>query len=296
MNEWQKYFQGELYHKTCAQWPIHSSILASYTEEANVLVREGEIAAALMGYQAYLSRVTDGDINASREISATVAGLLIEFGSDQAQAGDITGAVAKFEQAGALDPGLDIEAATFEARQTAAATLIEQATKLARNGDVAGATAKLEAAAEAAQEPNSASLPFAICRLQTIDELGDAVANSCAILDAQAPTVRPGSPMTGRVSSPLGDPWKLEIAGASQVTVTLAAAGSSLDPYLVLYDDGFQIIKENDDSENSLNSAIPDIGLTAAGTYWIAANRCCPGYDLGSVGSYVLEVNVKEVE
>ena len=128
--------------------------------------------------------------------------------------------------------------------------MVEQAINLAQSGETADVVPKIQEVQRRAQELNLVAVHFAICRLQTAASLAEAVADSCTALVAQAPTVEPGAPVTGAISSALSDPWKLEIAAGSRVTITLSAADNSdLDPYLILYDSKFQLIEEHDDIE-----------------------------------------------
>jgi len=206
--------------------------------------------------------------------------------------------VAAYQQALDLDPSLEIEPEPA-AKQIAALALIEQAKNLAQNGETAAAIAPVAEAQTMAQALNSVALHFSICRLQTFKELTEVVAASCQALAAQAPTIKPGSPVSGSIDGPAGDLWKLEIAAGSLVTMTLSATdNSSLDPYLILYAAKFQIIGEHDDIEAGViqDSALNAVALTEPGLYWVLASRCCPDNDQESAGAYELEVTVKQEE
>lgn len=110
--------------------------------------------------------------------------------------------------------------------------------------------------------------------------------------------ITPGTAVTGTITSADGDLWQLELAAASQVTITLAADESDLDTYLALYDSQYQPVAEHDDIELGVlqDSVLNGILLTEPGRYWIEARRCCPEDDQGSTGVYRLLVTVVSVE
>jgi WD40 repeat protein len=69
----------------------------------------------------------------------------IESGRDLAREGNIEGAIARFEEALALDPDLDIDPQAIVA-ELGAPALVEQGETLAREGDIEGAIARFEEA------------------------------------------------------------------------------------------------------------------------------------------------------
>jgi hypothetical protein len=180
-----------------------------------------------------------------------------------------------------------------------APALIEQVRSLVSAGQTDRALDRLNEVQTLADDLNLLPLRFSICTQQNLAEGAGPRAALCSDLIYIAPTVVPSHPVTGSISSQFADPWKLEIAASSHVTITLTAREiSGLDPYLTLYDAGFNVITETDDIEYGviLDSALHEVALADPGTYWITAGRCCPGNEDSSVGTYALEVSIKEDE
>ncbi len=223
---------------------------------------------------------------------------IVDEGQRLAREGKIKEAIAEFEAALLLDPSLPLSPSQ-EAVQLGAPVLIEQVRSLVSAGQIDKALDHLNEVQALADDLDLLSLRFSICTLQNIAEVAEPISALCSDLISIAPTVVPNHPVTGSISSQFADPWKLEIAASSSVTITLTAREiNGLDPYLTLYDAGFNVITETDDIESGaiLDSALYGVALADPGIYWITAGRCCPNDDQGRVGQYALEVSIKEDE
>jgi len=304
-DEWARYFPDQPYRTVCpalAQNQLVPRLQAqALLHDGDQLAVSGQVTAALTIYQqatALDPALAVGTVQAANQRAVFA---LLEAGKVAVQAGELETATKRFTQAQALDPALNIEPAD-EAEQLAAqalVVLVDQATSLAQNGETAAAIAKVEAAQPIAQTLNLTAFYLRICRLQTFPQLAPVTAVSCRALAAQTPTIQPGSPVSDTVDNPDGDWWQLKIAASSLVTITLSALDdSSLDPYLILYDNKFDIVAEHDDIEAGViqDSALNAVALAQPGLYWVVAGRCCPGNDQESAGAYTLEVTVKQAE
>ena len=296
---------GELNAYLTLVGPTGATLATDDDSGGNLNARIGDLVLYETGVYTIVARgVGDNpgtytlSLNREERSTQELASLLVEHGRELVGQGNVEAALAALAKALILDPSLDTNQVNAT-KAIAADVLVTQANDLAHSGQTANAIALVEDAQAIAGEIGSDVHRFAICRLRTYSELAAAVAPSCADLGADVPRVEPGSPVSGTVRSALSDPWKLEIASNSRVTVTLSASdGSDLDPYLMLFNEDLELVAEHDDIESGVmkDSVLYDVPLAGPGVYWIATGRCCPGDDQGSTGAYVLEVTLMTEE
>lgn len=110
--EWQSYFPGEPYHRSCAQWPVHPTMIAPYFQRARELVASGEIAGAIREYeQALVLHPALGIIpedEANREAAAYLVKKAMKLGQEGKFAEDGMLAAAPTK-----DPAVEISASTW---------------------------------------------------------------------------------------------------------------------------------------------------------------------------------------
>ncbi|MBN2394416.1 MAG: hypothetical protein JXR84_27020 [Anaerolineae bacterium] len=135
-DEWRHYFQGEVYRKTCAEWPLHPS----FFEAGQTLARNSSIEAAITFFTQTLTLYPERPYDPETEARQLIAPALIEAGQALASAGEIVTATAIFSQALDLDPTLDLNPEK-EAQRLGAPTLIKEGQTLARAGEIEKALA-----------------------------------------------------------------------------------------------------------------------------------------------------------
>jgi tetratricopeptide (TPR) repeat protein len=83
--EWERYFPGQEYRKTCPNLPIHPSFL----EIGRVLARAGDVEGAVAQFQRALELDPDLDLDPEKEAGRLAAQGLIKEGEARAKAGDV---------------------------------------------------------------------------------------------------------------------------------------------------------------------------------------------------------------
>ncbi|MBV7337785.1 WD40 repeat domain-containing protein [Chloroflexi bacterium TSY] len=294
-DEWGRYMD-EAYRPTCRMALIPLNVIEAIQEQARKQVQNGEVITATAQLQQLSGWLQDsGQIkNISVEPKRVVAWQLVEQVRALAKDGNLDEAIAEFEETLMLDLSLSIET---EVKTLIASILTEAAQYAAGNGNFDDALDAIEVASALAAELDSSATQRTICRLQSFEELADAVASSCEAGFAEAVELESGTSVTGTVKQLAGELWQFEVGASSRVTITLSrSAGSRLNPHLTVYDANHQILGQNDDivQWEIQNSALYNLHLTEPGRYFVEAGRCCPDDDRGSEGAYVLEVVVKE--
>ncbi len=193
---------------------------------------------------------------------------LVDEANQRAQQGDISGAVAKYQEALTLDPALDIDPAA-EARHIYSSVLVGEGNTLARQGDIPGAVAKYQEA-------------LVLNPVWDIDPVAEA--------ERLAPQpISYGDVVTGTVTIYQGEGWSFVGTFGDVVTISQYAANDSgLDTYLTLYGPNDYVLTINDDFEGT-NSRIDTFFLPETGIYYIWA-----GSFGDSSGDYQLELKVGE--
>jgi WD40 repeat protein len=104
--EWERYFQGTKYRRTCSQWPTPPGVIQSLRDEANLLAQQGDVAGAVAAFEAALALAPDLSIDPQTDAKRIFAQALVEQGRNLAHQGEIERATASFAQAVTLDPSL----------------------------------------------------------------------------------------------------------------------------------------------------------------------------------------------
>jgi WD40 repeat protein/energy-coupling factor transporter ATP-binding protein EcfA2 len=158
LDEWQRYFPGETYRRTCPEWPIHPTFINA----ARNLARQGKVEAAVVQFEHFLELDPTLDLDppteAQQVLQAAVANLL-EEGTTLAREGRVSQAATKFQQALKLDPGLPFTDPQAEAKRLAqdtAENLVGDGLRLAGQGEIESALAKFDEAAAIGEIPAEA--------------------------------------------------------------------------------------------------------------------------------------------
>lgn len=165
MQESQDYLKSydvDVYtYRTCPDYPIHPSVAVDLRDQGDQLAQNGDLDETIAKYQE--AREIDPKINLTIDLSdpadtssnalgdpesrakGLIAQSLMADGDLLAQAGDVRGAIAKYNEALVLDPASvssDLEELETRAKDLATQTLIDSGDGLARQGDVKGAVEK----------------------------------------------------------------------------------------------------------------------------------------------------------
>jgi WD40 repeat protein len=136
-DEWEAYFQGQAYRKTCPDLPPNPNYLASIYDTIWNLLRSGDVEGAMM-----LMRNPDLEF----DVKADIVPLLLRAGESAARSNELDDAVALYEQALSLDPTSLAQAPEEEARQVAVDGLIQDGLGDAEYGRLEDALAHLQEA------------------------------------------------------------------------------------------------------------------------------------------------------
>ena len=140
-NEWQKYFPGEEYNKTCTNLPVHPSYIAAGEEFA----RNGEIKKAIHIFERAIEIDSTQSLNPEKKAGKIGAQALIRKASDSAYNGDIKGSVSLFMRAKDLDPELDFDP-QVETKTIIVQKLIDDAYYEWQNDNIENAISKFQEA------------------------------------------------------------------------------------------------------------------------------------------------------
>lgn len=102
--------------------------------------------------------------------------------------------------------------------------------------------------------------------------------------------IRPGDTVEGSIPSNGVDVWYFDAQEGQNVSITMEAISSDLDPYLELYDEMDSLLISDDDSGEGLNAAIRAFRIPQDGRYYIHASA------FRGQGDYALSLNFVEIE
>lgn len=174
--EWVQFFGDEAYRLTCADLPVHPSLLESGRRLAEAGDWEG--GSALMARAAELGDPRVADATAEARSLATQG--FLDRAEQVARVGQVRLATQHFQQALALDPGLNVDPAA-RAAAIAAPGFAERADRLARLHRTDQALAAIDRAL--ALDPDvsvSAETWHRLCRSGIVSGEAERVAEACA--------------------------------------------------------------------------------------------------------------------
>lgn len=173
-DEWVQFFKAELYRLTCADLPVHASLLDAGRKLAAAGDVEGGVALMARAAELGDSRVYDPN----EETRSLASEGFLERAKAAAEAARIEAATESFRRAKELDPELELDPAR-EAARIAAPRILDRVDRLARLHRTREALAAVERAQEFAPElAVAASIWHRLCRSGIVSgdatEVGDA--------------------------------------------------------------------------------------------------------------------------